>query len=108
MQAFGVAGLRGERGVQPVRWAQQQCGRSDVPTQITFFQGNRWSHNVYNGPSTFYAWSQGSHDNPVTWAQWTGPVSKGDHCSSAAARQGGSCTGPFGQDAGSTFRPGGR
>lgn len=84
------------------------AGGGDIPTQLTFFQGNRWSDNVYNGPSTFYAWSQGSHDNPVTWAQWTGPVGKGDRCTSSSARQGGSCTGPFGQDSGSTFRPGGR
>ncbi len=26
---------------------------ADVPTQITFFQNNRWTGNVYNGPSTF-------------------------------------------------------
>lgn len=80
------------------------AGGGDVPTQVTFVQGNRWSHNTYNGPSTFYAWSQGNHDNPVTWAQWTGSVSKGDRCTSSVARHGGSCTGPFGQDAGSVLR----
>lgn len=76
-----------------------------VPTQITFFQNNIWSDNIYNGPSTFYAWNQGNGDNPVSWANWTGKVSKGDRCSSANERQSGYCTGPFGQDTGSTYNP---
>ena len=79
---------------------------SDVATQITFFQNNRWSNNVYNGPSKFYAWNQGNQENPVSWADWTAPVTKGDLCSSLEEQRGGSCTGPFGQDAGSTFTPG--
>ena len=83
-----------------------RAGGADVPTQITFFQNNRWSNNVYNGPSTFYAWNQGNPDNPVSWAQWTGPVSRGDKCTSSEQRRSGSCIGPFGQDAGSTFTPG--
>ena len=76
-----------------------------IPTSITFFQSNTFSHNTYNGPSTFYAWNQGSSANPVSWADWTGPTSGGDKCSSAAERTSGRCTGPFGQDAGSTFNP---
>ena len=70
-----------------------------VPTDITFFQHNFWSDNTYNGPSTFFAWNQGSEDNPVTWADWTGSVSSSDKCESPGEQQSGSCTGPFGQDA---------
>lgn len=84
----------------------RNAGGGDIPTQVTFFQNNTWSHNVYNGPSTFYAWNQGNHENPVSWQEWTGPVSKGDRCTSSEARRGGSCTGPFGQDAGSTYTAG--
>lgn len=75
-----------------------------VPTAITFFQNNVWSDNTYNGPSTFFAWNQGNGGNPVSWAKWTGNVSDGDKCSSANERQSGYCTGPFGQDAGSTYK----
>jgi hypothetical protein len=74
-----------------------------VPTQLTFFQNDNWSNNTYNGPSTFYGWNQGSADNPFSIANWTGDVSAGDKCSSSGERQSGACTGPFGQDAGSTF-----
>ena len=77
----------------------------DVPTQITFFQNNRWSENVYRGPSTFYAWNQGNLVNPVSWEQWTAPVRKGSRCASASEQHSGACSGPFGQDAGSTFEP---
>ena len=80
-----------------------QAGGADIPTQITFFQNNRWSENVYDGPSTFYAWNQGNQDNPVGWADWTGSVDAGDRCTSARVRQSGSCLGPFGQDVGSTM-----
>jgi hypothetical protein len=73
------------------------------PTQLTFFQHNVWSHNVYNGPSPIYAWNQGNGDNPVTWSDWTRNVAGGDKCNSAGERQSGYCTGPFGQDAGSTY-----
>ena len=74
-----------------------------VPSQMTFFQNNTWSRNVYHGPSTFFAWNQGNGDNPVSWAQWTGSVSDGTKCGSAGERQSGFCTGPFGQDAASTY-----
>jgi hypothetical protein len=74
----------------------------DVPTQVTFFQNNRWSDNVYRGPSTFYAWNQG---NLVSWKDWTGPLDQGDRCRSSTAVRSGVCTGPYGQDAGSTFSP---
>jgi hypothetical protein len=76
-----------------------------VPTQITFFQNDTWSDNTYNGPSTFYAWNQGNGENPVSWANWTANISNGDKCSSAGEQQSGYCTGPFGQDAGSTYNP---
>lgn len=74
-----------------------------IPTQLTFFQNNTWSHNTYNGPSTFYAWNQGNGDNPVSWADWTGSVSRGDKCSSSGEHSSGYCSGPFGQDGGSTY-----
>jgi hypothetical protein len=74
-----------------------------VPTELTFFQNNSWSDNIYNGPSTFYAWNQGNGENPVGWAAWTGSVSRGDRCSSSGERLSGYCTGPFGRDAGSTY-----
>ena len=75
-----------------------------VPTEITFFRNNIWADNTYNGPSTFYAWNQGNGDDPVSWADWTGSVANGDKCSSSGERQSGACTGPFGQDAGSTYK----
>jgi len=80
-----------------------QPGGWVIPSQLTFFAGNSWSGNTYHGPSTFYAWNQGNNDNPVSWDQWTGALSKGDKCSSASERQSGACTGPFGQDAGSSY-----
>jgi parallel beta-helix repeat protein len=76
-----------------------------IASQLTYFQDNVWSHNVYQGPSTFYAWNQGNGANPVSWAEWTGEVAKGDKCGSAAEHESGRCTGPFGQDAGSAYRP---
>jgi Right handed beta helix region len=78
-------------------------GEWTVATQLTFFQNDVWLDNVYNGPSTFFAWNQGNGDNPVSWANWTGNVARGDKCSSPGERQSGYCTGPFGQDAGSTY-----
>jgi hypothetical protein len=75
-----------------------------VSTRLTFFQNSVWSDNVYNGPSTFYAWNQGNADNPVSWTKWTGSLTSGDKCSSAQERKSGFCAGPFGQDAGSTYR----
>ena len=74
-----------------------------IPAQLTFFQHNTWSENTYHGPSTFYAWNQGNGDNPVSRADWTGKMSSGDKCSSPGERSSGYCTGPFGQDTGSTY-----
>jgi hypothetical protein len=74
-----------------------------VPTDLTFFQNDVWSDNVYNGPSTFFAWNQGNGENPVSWADWTGNVASGNECGSSGERQSGYCIGPFGQDAGSTY-----
>jgi hypothetical protein len=74
-------------------------------TQLTFFQNDSWSDNTYNGPSTFYAWNQGNGDNPVGWAYWTRSASQGDKCGSPGEHSSGYCTGPFGQDAGSTYDP---
>ena len=76
-----------------------------IPTQLTFFQNNVWSHNTYNGPSPIVAWNQGNGDNPVTWADWAGAASDSDKCNSADERRSGYCTGPFGQDSGSTYNP---
>lgn len=75
-----------------------------VPSQLTFSQHDSWSGNIYNGPSTFYAWNQGNGDNPVSWPDWTGAIGRGDKCGSPSERQSGYCTGPFGQDSGSTYR----
>jgi len=74
-----------------------------VPTQLTFFRNNRWADNTYNGPSTFYAWSQGNGDNPVSWVNWTSTTFNGDKCGSPGERHSGYCTGPFGQDADSSY-----
>ena len=96
--ACGAGGIFSEYGSPPNNeqgWV--------VPTQLTFFQGNTWSNNVYNGPSTFYVWNQGSGDNPVSWSDWTGKLSDGDMCSSADEKHSGYCTGPFGQDSGSRY-----
>jgi hypothetical protein len=96
--ACGASGIMSNYGSPPNRtpgWV--------VPTQLTFFQGNSWLDNSYNGPSTFYAWNQGSSDNPVSWKSWTGRALNGDRCSSPSERSGGSCVGPFGQDTGSTY-----
>ncbi len=94
----GAGGVFSEYGSPPDNepgWA--------VPTALTFYQNDHWSDNVYNGPSTFFAWNQGNGDNPVSWANWTGALSKGDDCSSGSERSSGFCTGPFGQDAGSQY-----
>jgi Right handed beta helix region len=79
---------------------------SIIPTQLTFFQNDTWSHNAYNGPSTFYVWNQGNGANPVSWADWSGNASRGNICGSAGEQQSGSCSGPFGQDTGSTYNKG--
>ena len=97
--ACGAGGMFSEYGSPP----NDEPGWV-VPTQLTFFQNNSWSDNNYNGPSTFYAWDQGNDGNPVSWADWTGSVSRGNKCSSSSERLDGYCTGPFGQDSGSTYR----
>ena len=74
-----------------------------VATQLTFFSNDAWRNNIYNGPSTFFAWNQGNGDNPVSWANWSGDIGRGDRCTSPGERQSGYCTGPYGQDGGSTF-----
>lgn len=97
--ACGAGGIFSEYGSPPDHgsgWI--------VPTRLTFFQNDVWSHNVYNGPSTFYAWNQGNAQNPVSWTRWAGSLASGDKCSAAQERKSGSCAGPFGQDAGSTYR----
>jgi hypothetical protein len=76
---------------------------SAIPTQLTFFQHNSWVDNTYRGPSTFYAWNQGNGDDPLSWTDWTGSVAEGDMCMSSSELASGYCTGPFGQDAGSTY-----
>lgn len=94
----GAGGIFSEYGSPPGsahEWA--------IPTQLTFFQNDIWSNNVYNGPSKFFAWNQGNGDNPMSWAEWTGSASSGAKCGSQGERDSGYCTGPFGQDAGSTY-----
>jgi hypothetical protein len=97
--ACGAGGLFSEYGSPPAK-----VGGAAVATDLTFFQDNHWSRNTYNGPSTFYAWNQGNGDNPVSWAAWTGDVTAGARCGTHSNLQSGYCTGPFGQDAGSTYR----
>jgi len=96
----GAGGIFSEYGVaspynSPAGWV--------ILSQLTFFQHNDWADNRYNGPSTFYAWNQGNGDNPVSWAAWTTNASAGDQCGSPDEHQSGACSGPFGQDAGSTY-----
>ncbi|HSW80624.1 MAG TPA: right-handed parallel beta-helix repeat-containing protein, partial [Candidatus Saccharimonadales bacterium] len=98
-EACGYDGVYSEYGGAPFSGTQPWM----IPTAITFWQNNHWHNNVYHGPTLFNAYNQGSGDNPLTWAQWTGPVANGDKCSNAGERQSGYCTGPFGQDAGSTY-----
>lgn len=96
--ACGAGGIFSEYGSPPNHvpgWV--------IPTQLTFFQNDSWSDNTYKGPSAFYAWNQGNGDNPVSWADWTGSVSSGDKCNSVGEHSSGYCTGPFGQDAGSSY-----
>jgi parallel beta-helix repeat protein len=95
----GAGGVFSEYGAPP-------GGQPDwaVATELTFFQNDVWANNTYNGPSTFYAWNQGNNDT-ITWGDWTGSLSAGDKCTSSGEEQSGACTGPFGQDAGSTFNP---
>ena len=96
--ACGAGGVFSEYGSPPNNepgWV--------VPTQITFFQHNTWSDNVYNGPSTFFVWNQGNGENPVSWKNWTESVTQGDKCGSLSEHHSGYCTGPFGQDSGSTY-----
>ena len=99
----GHAGVFSEYGGP--RNATPGFGGWAIPTDITFFQHNVWSDNVYNGPTTFDIWNQGSGDNPQGWAAWTGPIGHGDRCSSLPEKQSGYCKGPFGQDSGSTYNP---
>ena len=96
----GANGIFSEYSVAP---PYTKPGAWVVLSQLTFFQGNTWSGNVYNGPSTFYAWNQGNGDNPVSWADWTGSVASGDKCGSLGEHASGACTGPFGQDGGSSY-----
>ena len=105
LQQDCLARLRGRGDFRGIRSSPpyNRPGGWAILSQVTFFENDTWSDNVYNGPSTFYAWNQGNGNNPVSWADWTGEVSKGDKCSSAGDRQSGACTGPFGQDSGSTY-----
>jgi len=96
----GSGGIFAEYGTSP---PYDQPGEWATLSQLTFFEHDIWSDNVYDGPSTFYAWNQGNDDNPVSWSDWTGKVSAGDKCGSSGERQSGACSGPFGQDSGSTY-----
>ena len=68
---------------------------------ITFRQDNHFSNNTYTGPWHFWAWSQSNLANPVTWAEWTAPVT--DQCGTAGEISSGTCSSGFAQDAGSTL-----
>lgn len=99
--ACGANGIFSEYGIAAPYDSQ---GEWVIASQLTFFQDDVWTHNTYNGPSTFYAWNQGNNDNPVSWAEWTGAVARGDRCGSLSEHTSGACKGPFGQDSGSTYR----
>lgn len=71
-----------------------------VSNNIFWNQNNHFANNTYLGPWQFQAWDQG---NVVSWAQWTGNVASGDKCLGSGELSSGQCSGPFGQDAGSTF-----
>ena len=73
--ANGIFSEYGRRRTREPGWV--------VPTQLTFYQHNVWSDNVYNGPSIFWAWNQGNGDNPVSWADWTRSARQGDKCGSS-------------------------
>jgi hypothetical protein len=68
---------------------------------ITFGQNNHFNDNTYTGPWSFFAWSQSNLDNPVTWPQWTAPVT--DQCATSDELASGSCNTGFGQDSGSSL-----
>jgi len=97
----GANGIFSEYSISP---PYTSPGGWIIASQLTFHQHDAWSDNVYNGPSTFYAWNQGNGENPVSWAGWTGDAARGDKCGSAAEHGSGYCAGPFGQDFGSTYR----
>ena len=67
---------------------------------ITFGQNNHFRDNTYKGPWQFFVWSLGNESNPITWAQWTAPVT--DQCSTNGELQSGTCNSGFSQDTGST------
>jgi hypothetical protein len=70
---------------------------------VTFQQNNQFMDNTYNGPWSFFAWSQSNLDNPVSFAQWTAPVT--DRCDLSGELSGGACNSGFGQDTKSTLGP---
>ena len=74
----------------------------DTPTvAVAFHQNNEFKDNVYNGPWNFFAWSLSNLANPVTWAEWTAPVT--DQCDRAGELSSGTCSSGFGQDTGSAL-----
>jgi parallel beta-helix repeat protein len=75
---------------------------SSRPIAVTFHQGNTFADNTYNGPWSFFAWSQSNLANPVAASQWMAPAPT-DDCASGLAS--GTCSGGFGQDAGSQANP---
>ena len=70
--AAGNASNAEVKGAQTALTLEQQN-----QAQGEAFQNDVWSDNVYNGPSTFFAWNQGNGDNPVTWQNWTGSAAQG-------------------------------
>lgn len=103
--AWRECGANGMYSEYSVARPYMEPGGWMIATQLTFHQGNTWKDNTYNGPSTFYGWNQGNSRNPVGWEDWTGDIARGDMCDSLNEHASGDCTGPFGQDSGSTYRP---
>ena len=95
--ACTVANLCGFNGLFS-NYGTSQYGQAGP---IAFEQDNHFSNNTYSGPWHFWAWSQSNLANPVSWAEWTAPVT--DRCGTAGEISSGTCSSGFGQDAGSTL-----
>jgi hypothetical protein len=82
-------------------WPDYGTSQHNQTGPIAFQQDNHFSNNTYSGPWHFWAWSQSTLANPVTWAEWTAPAT--DRCGTAGEISSSTCSSVFGQDAGSTL-----
>jgi hypothetical protein len=71
----------------------------NVPTNVTFKQGNNFTDNTYIGPWWgAVAWDQGNRVNQGSWQS-----SATDQCASSGELSSEACSSGFGQDRGSAF-----